>query len=568
MEFLTIGAGVVLILLGMRHLRQGLDQLFGARLIGWLQAMTVSRLRAFAAGMLAGAIAPSSTSLAVLSVRLMDQASLPAVRMLAVLLGANVGITITVQLLALRLDRFAAVLLLAGGCAYLFLKRPRLRGSGQVLLAFGLIFLAMQLIGQAAATMTGDPNLTALFALSVHWPWLIALAAAVLTAALQSSTASIALALALASAGLLPTATLIPWVIGTNLGTALTILAAGWTSTEGRRLGVGNLLLRAVVALPLMLAAEPLSAFATETLALTPARQAADLHTGFNLLVGLLALPLLAKMGALLEYMVPSPPGTQDNRSRLTPTLLQSPTLALNLATRESFRIIDNLRWMLQATRTIAEERKPDEFIGIDRTHDRVAALHRDIVDYVGQISDEHLSPADARWKFYLIDYTQELEAASLILRRDLTDTALRQQSAGVVFPEPYQRELGDLTAMLQLHMEQVTHLLMTRDPEFAGKLLGMKQEFSRRCRRCQRDYHRQHRFGGVPDPGAMLSDHLNCMRRVNSHLCAIAHLLLEQPVAGPDADDNYPDPEDPLAGGQEPPQGAPMSAGGNPRLS
>jgi phosphate:Na+ symporter len=110
--FLNIATGVILVLLGMRYVRKGLDRLFGNQLVNWLQQMTNNRYKAFFGGMVAGAIAPSSSAIAMLSVQMLNQTALNAGRMLAVVLGANVGITISVQLLAFRLQDYSGVFLL------------------------------------------------------------------------------------------------------------------------------------------------------------------------------------------------------------------------------------------------------------------------------------------------------------------------------------------------------------------------------------------------------------------------------------------------------------------------
>jgi phosphate:Na+ symporter len=102
--------------------------------------MTKNRFQAFFAGMVAGVIAPSSSAIAMLSVQMLSQTALTAGRMLAVVLGANVGITVSVQLLAFRLQDYSGLFLLSGGIGFLFLKRAIFRGVGQMLLGIGLGF--------------------------------------------------------------------------------------------------------------------------------------------------------------------------------------------------------------------------------------------------------------------------------------------------------------------------------------------------------------------------------------------------------------------------------------------
>jgi phosphate:Na+ symporter len=212
MLFLNIATGVVLVLMGMRYLRKGLDRLFGNQLIEWLQQMTTNRVQAFFAGMVAGVIAPSSSAIAMLSVQMLTQSALTAGRMLAVVLGANVGITVSVQLLAFRLQDYSGLFLLLGAVGFLFLKRAIFRGTGQMLLGIGLIFLAMGIIANAGSAAAASTDLKLLFGVAENYSFFVFVATALLTFALQSSTASIGLGIGLAQAGLLPGITMVPWV--------------------------------------------------------------------------------------------------------------------------------------------------------------------------------------------------------------------------------------------------------------------------------------------------------------------------------------------------------------------
>src|SRR6202023_3924929 len=146
MLFLNIATGFILADVGMRYVRKGLDRLFGNQLVDWLQQMTNNRYKAFFGGMVAGAIAPSSSAIAMLSVQMLNQTALTAGRMLAVVLGANVGITVTVQLLTFNLQDFAGLFILIGGVGFPFLSRSLFKGTGQMFLGLGVIFLGMSII--------------------------------------------------------------------------------------------------------------------------------------------------------------------------------------------------------------------------------------------------------------------------------------------------------------------------------------------------------------------------------------------------------------------------------------
>jgi len=144
MSLINLASAIILILLGMRNLRKGLDRLFGNQLVEWLQNTAQNRYKAFLAGIVAGLISPSSSAIAVLSVQMLNQTALTAGRMLAVVLGANIGLTVIVQLIAFDLQDFAGVFIVVGGIGFLFLDRTLFRGTGQIFLGLGFIFLASE----------------------------------------------------------------------------------------------------------------------------------------------------------------------------------------------------------------------------------------------------------------------------------------------------------------------------------------------------------------------------------------------------------------------------------------
>lgn len=537
MELLTITAAVVLILLGMRYLRKGLDRLFGGGLVEWMRGLTANRTKSFLGGLVVGTVAPSSTTIAVLSVKMLKDASLPAVRMLAVLLGANVGITVMVQLLAFRLDQLAPVFLTAGGVAFLFLSRPVLRGTGQALLAFGLILLAMRMIGEASAALADSEEVAALFVALGGFTWLIAIGTALLAMVLQSSTASVALGLGLAQSGLLPFHALVPWVVGTNVGTALTILIAGAGSLEGRRMGVANLLLRGIGGVVVLAAAGPLAALGQDLWAGDAPRFAADLHTGFNLLLGLAALPFLHVISRLCEWMIVDPPDATDEirRGRFSKSILQSPSLALHHAAREMSPVLDDLRRMLKLARNIGFAKQAQDFLPIDRLQAEIVEMNGELAGYLGKIDAESLDEDDVTWKTHLLDYSHELVAAGVVIRRDLTDAALRLSSRSTTFPDPARDELDELFRLTMLRMEKAALIMGSRDSAMARAFIREKEEVSARCRRCQRLHQRVDPVPGRGDFRPNLIDHLNCLRRINSHITSLAYAMV--PGREPQAD-------------------------------
>jgi phosphate:Na+ symporter len=290
----------------MRYLRKGLDRLFGNRLVDWLQETAKNRYKAFLSGMVAGLISPSSSAIAVLSVQILNQSALTAGRMLAVVLGANVGLTVIVQLITFDLQDFAGVFIVAGGVGFLFLQRAIFRGTGQLFLGLGFIFLAMSIIANTGKLAASSQDMKVLFSIVEHYPWLVFVSTGLLALALQSSTACIGLGIGLAKGGLVSGAALVPWVLGANLGIGLTMMIAGWASIEGRRLALGSILLKGFADFLILVAGSQFAAYLMTALPGGIDRNAANLNTFFNLIIGLCSLPALSVIARGLTYLVPS----------------------------------------------------------------------------------------------------------------------------------------------------------------------------------------------------------------------------------------------------------------------
>ena len=528
MLLLNIATGIILILLGMRYLRKGLDRLFGSHLVDWLQQMTQNRYQAFFAGLVAGTIAPSSSAIALLSVQMLNQTALTAGRMLAVVLGASVGITVSVQLIAFRLQNYAGAFILVGGVGFLFLKRALFRGAGQMLLGIGLVFLAMGMISSAGAAAASNRDLKLLIGVVENYPLVVFIGTAMLTVGLQSSTASIGLGIGLAQAGLLPGVTMVPWVLGANLGIAVTMMIAGWGSTEGRRLAVGSLLVKGFGALLVLLGGSNLFVLILHLLPGAIDRQAANFNTCFNLVLGLVALPLLSPISRILTFLVESQAidDSGEPDSYLDPLLLQAPSLALNQAAREELRLMDEIKLMLRTVWTMIWGKNLRLVSKVEEHQRRIESTLDELKDYLGQISDENLSAEDVDWKFSILDFAQELAAIGTLIKRDLADAVIRQIQLNQELTTEDRQELESFYARTLERIEKATLLLMSRESRQAAEFIREKEQMNLQYR-LSRKAHLEKPVT-VQNAGSNVVDMMNCLRRINSQLTTLAYAIVQ----------------------------------------
>lgn len=531
MIFLQIAGGVALVLFAVRFLRKGLDRLFGRHLMSWLEQTTSHRLKAFAAGVIAGAIAPSSTALSVTLIQLLNASQLSAERILATLLGANIGITVMVQLLSLSVSGLAAFCILAGVIGFQFLTRNVFRGIGQILLSLGFVFLSMEMIGSGAAMIDPHGDLVAFMRLLEGHPIAVLLASTVTALLLQSSTATIALAIGLAGSAHLGMALLIPWVLGTNLGIAVTALAAGWSSLEGRRLGVANLLVKGLAA-SLAVALIPQLVSWLNVMQAPAARQSANFHTLFNVAVALLTLPFVAPLSRLVAKMIVPPTpvatGVPLPQTFLDPSSVDTPAFALAQATRELLAMGDEVKSMLQTWwRAICEGDLALLRLVSDQDN-RVDATYHRLKKFLSLITEQDAGDRHAHWHLTLHTFSNDLEDIGDIISSDLCTLVRKKVEHRTTLAAPEWNDLEELYHKLGGRYDVAMSILTTRDSNLARSFASGKEALDLWCRERQQLHYARLPAGdeAALRASSIFLEILNDLRRINSHLSVIGYAL------------------------------------------
>jgi phosphate:Na+ symporter len=279
---LNLLGGVALLIWGINMIKTGVLGSFGPELRRGLASATHDRIRAAAAGLGAAAVLQSSTAAAMLLATFVGRGLIGLAPALAMMLGADLGTTLVVQALAFDLSALVPLLLVVGVATALGASGDRVREVGRITLGFGLMILALALIGGATAPLRDSPVVE--FALSrlAADPVLAVLVAAVLTWLFHSSVAFVLFVASLTGAGLVPAGLAIVLVLGANIGAGLIPLGLTLRDTLGvRRTLYGNLGFRLIGAALVLPFASALNGW-MEELAGDPARQVATAHTLFN----------------------------------------------------------------------------------------------------------------------------------------------------------------------------------------------------------------------------------------------------------------------------------------------
>ena len=524
MGWIEIAGGIGLILFGVRFLRKGLARLFGGKLVEWLSKVTANPFLGLLGGAAVGAVAPSSTATSLLTLQMLDKGGMGTRQLLTILLGANIGFTLVVQLVSFQLQDYAGLLILAGAAGFQFLQRESWRGIGQCVLSLGFIFLALGMIGRGAQDLAHSPLVAGLLTLLEENAWLNLIGVGLLTVLLQSSNATVGLGLGLAGSGLLHESFLIPWVVGASLGVGLTSLIAGWSKTHGRRLALGSISMKLLVALPFLLLPHWSHALFTawpENLL----RQTAMFNTEFNLAVALVALPLLGLVDRFTRLVVPDSPSVEANPSFLDPEVLESPPLALARATRETLRMADVVRGMLDQSWRAFQRGNIDLALQVQRQDDQLDQINLDLKDYLSRIAEDR-SESDIRMQFALLGFSDELESVGDVIDKYLCDQLTKQVQEGVVLTDADRRDLDDAYQRLLNRFEAAVALLTSQSRERAQHLIAGKEAYNDWCRNRQLEhYQRIHGMDRAALGGSSFYlEYLNAFRRINSHLSSIGY--------------------------------------------
>ncbi len=532
LTLLHIAGGVALVLYGIRVLRKGLDRLFGARLAAWLERLSTSRWRAAGTGLFISLLSPSSTSITLLGVQLVKGRLLTFQRVLAVLLGASIGLTIELQLISLQLYEQAPVAILVGVILFQFTRNNTSRGIGQALLGLGFIFLAVGLIKEAAAGATGNPDVADLVRILARYPWGLFLLGAALTLALQSSTAALSLALALGASGVLGMDVALPYALGVDVGLGLTTFIVGYPDPDARRLGFGYLAMRFLLALVLMLLL-PIYGELIIASGDTPARQLANAHSLFNVLLAVVWIAPLPLVVALLKRVIPESAGEQDPHRALylNETYLDSPPIVFGQSMREIMRVADYVEEMLRVSWAALRDRDLELCHKIHELDDIVDALDKQIKRFLARAGRQAFDERQSRTQIRHLRFINILETIGDLVDKNLIELARKRIEKQRHFSDAGFEELQQAHEMVLENFHIVCSAFATGDQELAKKLVRHESHLVE----LDADLRRRHfdrLMQGVHETIETSSIHLDVLtylKAINTTITSAAHLLLDE---------------------------------------
>ncbi len=532
--FLQIAGGVALLVYGVRLLRKGLDRLFGSRLAAWLQRVSRNRLRGAAIGMGVAAVAPSSTTIALLGTQMVRAGTIGFGNLWSIMLGAMVGLTVMIQLVAFNILDYASIIILLGVVLFQGSRRSILRGTGQSLLAVGLIFLGIGIIQSSTGDIGQNEDLVVILGILSRYPWGLAALAMVICVMLQSSTATLGLLLGLTGGGLIGLEEALPCVVGANVGVGVTFFIFGRHHPESRRLGIAMLLSKISTAVLIMFLRgylDPvLEWFSPDGLG----RQIANAHTGFSILMTVIWLPLLPVASSMIERIIPDAINGDNGPGKakyLREDYVNTPALAFGQSTRELIRMAHLVRNMLGDFWVALEQRNMDLCNLISKADDDVDQLNHEIKTYLTRLAGEGYGSEESATVVAHLRYSGELETIGDIIDKNLSELVRKLIRTGGYFTDEGYADLKQAYAMVRENFEIADTAFSTRDSVLAEKLVRHKRRLGRLDTKLREQHFDRLRQGlsEAVETSSIHLDILTYLKSINSHITAVAYPMLDQ---------------------------------------
>ena len=547
----TVLGGLGVFLLGMKHLSEGLQAVAGRELRRFMALATTHRIAGVGTGIISTILVQSSSIISVMLVGFVSSGLMTLPQAINVIIGANIGTTATVWIVAFAPDPqiLGLVGLGVGGVLYFFFRREGVHNLGLAILGLGLVFLGMYFMSKGVMPIRQNPDIQAAFArlgaTTLGDVALVALAAAVFTAVIQSSAASIAIGMTLAAQQLITYEMAIAVLFGANIGTTMTAwLAAIGGSAAAKRTALAHTLSNVIgsalflpfvlpVFVPVGKALFPNWSVVTETakgpMLLGVMAPIAVTDTIFSVLRGLLFFPFVRPFAALVERIVPQKEEEKPHLSVLKIGVKLSPVIACDQALLEiQFMRESNIDLLQCARKVLAGESDEDDERHIIHREGILDNVQREVTEFLGSIMTKRLPQDVAERARRLLRLTDELESVSDEAAQILkVIKRLRKQG----------QKISDVSAALLLQVfdrvhafaEKVTPWIRSPRPTIDIEAVQAESteihEFIRGCRRTQ--------LGrvGPDDPDSPLRvlgelDIINACERVRAYYLNIAETL------------------------------------------
>ena len=529
--------GLGMFLYGMNVMGDGLQKAAGARLKKIIELLTSNVIMGVLVGMVVTMIVQSSSATTVMVVGFVNAGIMSLPQAIGVIMGANIGTTITAQLVSLDVDFLAPVALGVGIILYMFSNKTKTKHLAEIFLGFGILFVGMDFMKDAVKPLAEFQGFTDMLANFGHNPILGVLMGFAITVIVQSSSASMGMLLALASEGLIPLAAALPILYGENIGTCVTsLLSSIGASRNAKRAAIMHLTFNVIGSLIFMLAlSRPISAIVTNIDPNDVARQIANAHTLFNIINVLLLLPFNKLIVKLALKLVPTIETEEDDDSKvikyIDERMIETPSIALANLLKEVSRMGQKAKDSFRASIEGLEEKSSEKVSLAFRREVLVNELQRAILSYLLKLSkaplhEDAIETVDSLFNVVndierIGDHAENIaELSEKVIEHDLK----LSQEGNKELKEMYEKVMTAYTYSLEA--------LETSNIDLALKVVKLEEQVDMLETICRNDHLARLNKGECSiESGVIYLDIITNLERISDHSLNIAQKVLSRSI-------------------------------------
>lgn len=485
--------GLALFLFGMEQMASALKAVAGERLKGILAKLTSNRFMGAVTGAFVTAIIQSSSVTTVLVVGFITAGLMSMAQSVGVIMGANIGTTITAQIVAFKVTK-AALLMIGVGFSMLFIsKQDRIKQYGTMLMGLGMVFFGMGVMSEAMSPLRSYQPFLDLM-IKMENPLVGILVAAAFTGLIQSSSATTGIVIVMASQGFITLPAGIALAFGANIGTCITaLLASIGKPREAVRAAFVHITFNIAGVLVWVLFIDQLANFVTgfspshpelsgvERLGAETPRQIANAHTIFNIANTLIFIGFTTQIARFVEWLIPDRTLEEEDllvsAKYLDEDLLSTPSLALDMVRLEVLHMGESVQEMMERIMPAILKGNEQSLIAIRDLDDKVDILHEQIIDYMGRISKRSLSDPQTEEFLLLMEAVNNLEVIGDTIETNLVELGFDRIKAGISISEPTSEVITAFHQVVTKAFKSAIHAVSQYNTEAAEAVISMSDE-------------------------------------------------------------------------------------------
>ena len=482
--------GMGMFLYGMEMMSDGMKMTAGNSMRAILKKLTSNRFIAVFVGAFITMIIQSSSATTVMLVSFVNSGLLNFVQALGVILGSNIGSTVTAQIVAFKVTDYALLLIAVGSIMTLFSKKDSAKHIGFVILGFGLLFYGMKVMSDTMKPLRTDPTFNIILT-SFENPFLGIIAGAVFTALIQSSSATTGIVITLASSGSITLEAGIPLIFGANIGTCITALLAGLKATrDAKRVAIGHVLFNVIGVLVFCFWIPTFADLVAQTTDNVP-RQIANAHTIFNIVSTMLFIPFAPFISRTIIRYFPDKEKLRNIEKpailNLDEKVLSYPTAAINNAQAEisgvvglTERVVGSLvsPFITDKDQSDVENPELNLITGLHQRLEKIKYLNENISNYLIKISQQDLTSHQSREVFALVSATNYLNSINDTVKMKFENLIGKKESLDEGFSDAGQEEILVYHAKLLKQIKRLNKYFAKYDRAKATKIMKKGKKY------------------------------------------------------------------------------------------